>query len=845
MNDSVNKTFKKVYYLGIALIIISFLIYILTKSESITSGLFSNTFFINYGICILYFIVLTLVKTQFEKPKPKIPFDCWINMIVLLTISAFALNQEMKVFSKFPDWLNVYTVLIVALFFTYPFIEKFPKYLKIIIYLFTGCAIVLSIYMALFLSALLPITLLSFWFFGLSLHSLVPALWLYVIFRFVIKNKEDINLRKYICIGLFIPISILGVYLFKWHNLQFQIKDVTANKNLQLKNQLPSPIFLAQKLPSDPLTEEILFSQFKSQRFWDDGFWFDGNSRNHYHNPLSIIAMALFGKVDIDYETTLSILNIRKDYRHQSSRRLWNGTNLSTSSISNNIRVYPSYRFAYHEKTFVIHNNKDKQSRNAWFTQSTQEGLYTFHVPEGSIVTSLSLWINGKEEKSRLSTSQKADSAYTAIVGVERRDPALVHWKEGNTVTVSIFPCTPDEDRTFKIGFTCPLSIKDGQLFLENIWFEGPEFTEAREATSIVCDGKEDGFAEFPDVFEINAKGEYIYKGNYLPDWKIPLKPVALSKNKFRFNGYEYQIKELETTIKTITVQDVYLDITKEWKQEEFERLLKVLSSKKLYAWLPEKVQITSKNKDLVWKEVGNNHFSMPFLYNIKNPENAVIITKSGNQSPLLSDLKNSDYAQESINYLLTTKSKINVINFGTELSPLWRSLHELRLIEYNTIPLTKVANAINTGTFNYAFEDSTTVSLIESNISIVKSKIKDSTVNANAPDHLLRMFGYNDILRKIGKKYFEKEKYENELFREAEGAYVVSPISSMIVLESKVDYDRMGIDKNKNTVGNAQIEPGGGVPEPHEWLLIALVFILIAKHLYQKTNFQFGSFNK
>jgi len=838
MNETAIKTFKKAYYLGIALILISFLIYILTKSESITSGLFSNTFFINYGICVLYLIVLGLIKTQFEKPKPKIPFDCWINMSILLTISAFALNQEMKVFAKFPDWLNIYTIMIMALFIVFPFINKLPKYLKTLIYIFIGSAVVLSIYMALFLSALLPITLLTFWFFGLSLHTLVPFLWLFVIFRFVRNNIEGIKLRKYIWIGVFIPIAILSVYLFKWHHLQYYIKDITANKNLQLKNQLPSSIYFAQKLPSDPLAEEILLSQFKSQRFWDDGFWFDNNSRNHYHNPLSIIAMGMFGKVDIDYETTLSILNIRKDYRHQSTRRLWSGTNLSTTAISNNIRVYPSYRFAYHEKTIVIHNNQDQQSRNAWFTQNTQEGLYTFHVPEGSIVTSLSLWINGKEEKSRLSTSQKADSAYTTIVGVERRDPALVHWKEGNTVTVSVFPCTPEEDRTFKIGFTCPLSIKEGQLYLENVWFEGPEFTEAREATSIVCEGKENGFEELPNIFELNAKGEYIYKGDYVPDWKIPLRAVALSKNKFRFNGYEYQIKALATANKTINIQEVYLDITKEWKQEEFENIIKTLSSVKLYTWLPEKVLITNKNKDLVWKEVGNNQFSMPFLYDIKRPENSVIITKSGNQSPLLADLKNSDYAQKNINYLLNTKSNIIVLNFGTELSPLWRSLHELRLIEYNTLPLAKVANVIHTGAFKYAFEDSTTVSLIESNISIVKNKITDSTSTANAPDHLLRMFGYNDILRKIGKKYFEKEKYETALFRAAEEAYVVTPISSMIVLESKADYDRMGINKNKNTVGNAQIEPGGGVPEPHEWLLITLVFILIAKHLYQKHKF-------
>ncbi|MCE3228908.1 MAG: hypothetical protein K0S32_3459, partial [Bacteroidetes bacterium] len=84
-------------------------------------------------------------------------------------------------------------------------------------------------------------------------------------------------------------------------------------------------------------------------------------------------------------------------------------------------------------------------------------------------------------------------------------------------------------------------------------------------------------------------------------------------------------------------------------------------------------------------------------------------------------------------------------------------------------------------------------------------------------------------------KRYFEKEKYEEELFRETEEGYVVTPISSMIVLESKEDYDKMGIKENQNTVGNAGILGGGAVPEPHEWLLIILVFLFISTQLYLK----------
>ena len=40
--------------------------------------------------------------------------------------------------------------------------------------------------------------------------------------------------------------------------------------------------------------------------------------------------------------------------------------------------------------------------------KSPEEALYTFYMPEGAVVTSLSLWINGNEEKAILTTKEKA-----------------------------------------------------------------------------------------------------------------------------------------------------------------------------------------------------------------------------------------------------------------------------------------------------------------------------------------------------------------------------------------------------------------------------------------------------
>ena len=847
MKTSTFKSYTTPYFIGLGLIIVSFIIYLVTKNRESNSDFFSQSFFINYAISIGYLILLIAYKLKFNSPRPKIAQACWINVVILFTISAFALNQDMEVFAQFPEWLNVYTLLLIALLLSYPFINYYPKLIVYLIYVLSGSALLLSLYMAFYLLTLVPLSVLVCFFFGISFHTFVPFLWIWVIIDFFKNRTEPSKFKQLVWIGCIIPLIILSIYVYKWGNLQTEIKDVIAIKNRQLTNQLPDAITLAQKLPSDPMTEEILVSPIKSQKFWNDGFGITNNSEKKFHDPLSIISTALFGELDIDVNTVETLLNIRKDYRHKSSRRLWTGSNLTTSSVSNNIQVFPQYRLAYHEKKLVIHNNPDKNNRNNWFTSNTQEAVYTFHIPEGSIVTSLSLWINGKEQKSRLSTRQKADSAYTNIVGVERRDPAIVYWNEGNTITVNIFPCTDKENRTFKIGFTTPLKINNGKLYLENCWFEGPDFNDAREATSVKVENNLTEFTELPPHFEKMANGSFSYQGEYIPDWKFAMTPVLLSKNNFSFNGFNYHLKEITPIEKKLNIKKIFLDITKDWNEDEYNKIVNDCQNSKCYAWLPEAVEITDSNKKLVWKEASKNQFSMPFFNDIQQPENTIIIIKSGGLSPILGDLKYSDYSQNTINYLVANQSKITVLNFGNELSPLWRFLNELRLIDYHLMSTNEIQKLIVTNKINVIPEDSNTVALHDSHMCIIKEKTNpDALIKSKAPDHLLRLFAYNDVLRKIGKKYYEKEKYEQTFFKEAEEAYVVTPLTSMLVLESEEDYKRMGITENINTVGNAGVLKGGAVPEPHEWLLIALVIILITRHLVIKYKLSIGNiFNK
>jgi hypothetical protein len=84
----------------------------------------------------------------------------------------------------------------------------------------------------------------------------------------------------------------------------------------------------------------------------------------------------------------------------------------------------------------------------------------------------------------------------------------------------------------------------------------------------------------------------------------------------------------------------------------------------------------------------------------------------------------------------------------------------------------------------------------------------------------------------------YSKQQPENidQLIDQAYEANIVTPFSSLIVLETEKDYDRFGIKKQDGkSLSNAKIRRSGEVPEPEEWALIlisalAVLWVLLKK---------------
>ncbi|HEX3006459.1 MAG TPA: XrtN system VIT domain-containing protein, partial [Bacteroidales bacterium] len=544
---------------------------------------------------------------------------------------------------------------------------------------------------------------------------------------------------------------------------------------------------------------------------------FDVPGRNfdevHKHDPLVVTATTLYGRPQLPADDRIKVLEAMYDSRHHAQERLWSGENLETNHVVSNIRIYPNLRLAYTEKTLTIRNNHDK----SW--NSSEEAIYTFHLPEGAVVTSLSLWINGKEENAILTSKNKADSAYRTVVGYEMRDPSLVRWQEGNTVSVRVFPCTPDEDRKFKIGITSPLSKTNNKLIYHNIWFDGPLSSQADESIKLLF---MDNIAQpnLPSGFEKLKSNTCYYEGSYNPDWQFSFDCPTLKENNFSFDGKSYTISDYQKIYGALDATDIYLDINNSWTKDEFSQIVEMCQSKKVFVYADKLIKVNGKNREELFDELHNLNFSVFPFYTIAKPGQSLVITKGTTASPNLSDLKGSEFSGLLYNYLKGGTS-IKLFNLGGELSPYIKTLKELRAFKFDSGNTEYLSKLIKENKFIQSQETKGSIVIDEAAIQISEN---EGEAPSNAPDHLMRLFAYNHVMYSTGIQYLNSDFYDKTIVDEAYKAYVVSPSTSLVVLETKKDYERFGIQDQGSSLKNASMKSSGAVPEPHEWVLILLL---------------------
>jgi XrtN system VIT domain protein len=785
----------------------------------------SGLFICNYTIAVIYFVILVISKRLKKGNNGLMPFFLFL---ILLLISAYSLNRDMTVFENTVPWFAVLLIILCVNYIAFAFFQRFPHWLQYVMTFLLGIALVAFLYIAIYLFPLYILSIIASFALGISVHSFVGLLFVIytiVLVRKVIANKQAL-LLPFIG-GAGASVVLIIVFVVRWGIMTNEINTTYRQATVRENEGWPAWVTLAQRVPNNELAQKVLKTDLVYSTVsgkLDDFFW-SVPSRNfgeeRKHDPLVMIATFFSGKINLSEENRIRLLESMHDSRHQAQERLWSGDDLLTEHINTAVKIWPQFGISYTEKMITVSN---LAPQNKWSGRQ-EEAIYTFHLPEGGVVTSLSLWIEGKEAKSILTTKQKADSAYKQIVGYERRDPSVLHWQEGNTISVRVFPVLAGESRKFKVGVTAPLTRENARMKYENIWFDGPSFSRASEEISLQFQQTPQDFIS-PAVFKPTGHLGFARSGKYDPAWNIELADQPLSNEAFCFDGKQYNVRPYRKQYAPTALQAVYLDINKSWTKEEFISVYNAFKGRKVFVYTNALVEVTDENKETVFAELNDLQFSLFPVYLIDNAKTSLLVSKSTAVSPNLKDLTGSDFLKD-VKQSMQGAKKLKFFNIGNTLSPYLKTLKEYRAFQYEHGTVDDLQKLIAKQVFVKDSENETQVIIDNAEIAIVEDSC---TLSSAAPDHLMRLFAYNHIMQKMGARFSEETKETDELVAEAQKAYVVSPVSSMVVLETKKDYERFNIKDSQNSLSNASMKSKGAVPEPHEW---ALIIIACAVLLY------------
>jgi len=165
-------------------------------------------FFISYGCFIVF--MLGMLNTKMENQPKSVKFsDLDLNIILLIigNISAYSLNRVIPVFHESTPWLTVYLMILNAAMLIYVFRKKkTPDAFNHVLVGVIASGVLFSIYQAIYVFPFYGFTAMSFWFFGISLHTLIPIWYIFTTIKILKKYRKTSNLYQYgIITGICIP----------------------------------------------------------------------------------------------------------------------------------------------------------------------------------------------------------------------------------------------------------------------------------------------------------------------------------------------------------------------------------------------------------------------------------------------------------------------------------------------------------------------------------------------------------------------------------------------------------------------------------------------------------------
>ncbi|HET7898922.1 MAG TPA: XrtN system VIT domain-containing protein, partial [Flavisolibacter sp.] len=343
---------------GWVVILLSALVFCIPLLVPVAHEQYMLFFFFNFGAAIGYQVVLWLNRSSRIKAHR---LHYRVIKLVLLLISAYALNREMEVFAASPTWFSILLVALCINYLAAIVFYQMPAWLRHLSFVLHGVAFFTFGYLAIYLLPLYAISIPALLFFGISLHSFVPLL--FCLLSFFLLPTLAGNHRRY---WISFSAGLVAVFLYclgftaVWTN---KLQLLNRQYNIALmdgEDKLPLWVQVAQAVERDGITEKILKTNLVYKiPVWNDFFLFNLPTRNfgdeqQVHDPRVVLATLFSGQILLPDDDRIKILESQYNARHQALERLWTGENLRTEQVSTNVKVWPAVHLAYTEKTLTV-----------------------------------------------------------------------------------------------------------------------------------------------------------------------------------------------------------------------------------------------------------------------------------------------------------------------------------------------------------------------------------------------------------------------------------------------------------------------------------------------------------
>ncbi|MDV6236028.1 XrtN system VIT domain-containing protein [Leptospira ellisii] len=816
----------------------------------VTSEILVYPFFVTVALLLL-FLSCFLLYALFPNYKFFLAFTLVVSAICFAT-NSYVLNHE--VFPPFTErtvWTLWISFTVLALSF---WKERIPKTILLFFQPVLTLGMFLSFSFVLVLAPLMLFSWMLVWMAGLGFLPYGPlfAITAFGVSIYKIHVSLD-EIGKKISIASvtasFILLFVYSAYYFaEWKHAETVLSkpEVTQEHN-RVDEDLPEWVQKAARLRANHVTEMVLQPNRRSEIALF--------SAQNQFDPLACLASMgthLFSRSSserIPPEEAGKMLHLLFGRSYAYLDRLWSGNSLITTDLDSRIQIHPELRTSYTETTISVYNENSTSSRPLFGlglpSSGTEEAIYTITVPEGSVCTKLSLWIDGEEREARLTFKSNARNAYEQIVGRERRDPSYVEWLDGNRLRLRVFPVTPENYRMVRIGIVSPLRSDGKNLSYERIRLEGPVDDFAEQNVNV------DLFSKEP--IELDSTG-------------ISLKEKTVSDSQVRqwtgdtgSRNWSFSFPATEPK-GFVTASGMTYNVLPERKRSvEFkpDRIVVVLNSafsrsrwkeivSKLYDFKIPVVIVTNE-----WFQTADAAKAARYLdeceipaFNLfplnLNPDiagkNPLWVVAGEKQSIPLGELRGSRRFKEIQTAASKRDAPWRIAFLNGKRSEYAASLIGLNEAVSIADDEEELIEALRSGRILLPVETEKLVALPYAGIALEKTNTRNPARPGS--DLLFRMLIQRNIMKKLGKRFFDRDLDNGDLVEAARDAMAVTPVSTLIVLETEEDYRRFGIKAAKSALGQSKLETPGAVPEPEEWLLLACLTLGLVVYFRTKRAF-------